>query len=134
MNETPMVPTQIELHRQSKTLELRYADGAHYTLSCEYLRVYSPSAEVRGHGPGQETLQTGKINVTITAIKPVGNYALQLTFSDGHDTGLYSWSYLHELCVNQQAWWDDYLRRLHAAGATRDPEVQVVRLGSWEPH
>ena len=131
---TPMVPTQIELHRQSKTLELHWPDGGRYTLSCEYLRVYSPSAEVRGHGPGQETLQTGKINVTITAIKPVGNYALQLTFSDGHDTGLYSWSYLHELCVNQQAWWDDYLRRLHEAGANRDPEVQVVRLGSWEPH
>lgn len=131
---TPMLPTQIELHRQSKTLELHWPDGGRYTLSCEYLRVYSPSAEVRGHGPGQETLQTGKINVAITAIKPVGNYALQLTFSDGHDTGLYSWSYLHELCVNQQAWWDDYLRRLHEAGANRDPEVQVVRLGSWEPH
>lgn len=131
---TPMLPTQIELHRQSKTLELHWPDGGRYTLSCEYLRVYSPSAEVRGHGQGQETLQTGKINVTITAIKPVGNYALQLTFSDGHDTGLYSWSYLHELCVNQQAWWDDYLRRLHEAGANRDPEVQVVRLGSWEPH
>lgn len=133
MSAPPMIPTHVELHRQSKTLELRYPDGSHYTLSCEYLRVYSPSAEVRGHAPGQETLQTGKINVTITAIKPVGNYALQLVFSDGHDTGLYSWSYLHELCVNQQAYWDDYLRRLHEAGASRDPEVQVVRLGTWEP-
>jgi DUF971 family protein len=134
MNATPTIPTHIELHRQSKTLELHYADGQRYTLGCEYLRVYSPSAEVRGHGAGQETLQTGKINVTITAIAPVGNYALQLTFSDGHDTGLYSWNYLHELCTHQQAWWDDYLRRLHEAGASRDPEVQVVQLGSWEPH
>lgn len=145
MNPHPTIPTAIELHRQSRTLELRYADGGHHTLSCEYLRVHSPSAEVRGHGAGQETLQTGKINVAITDIKPVGNYAVQFTFSDGHDTGIYSWSYLHELCENREAWWDDYLRRLHDAGASRDPEVQVVRLGglqspapssevaSWEP-
>jgi DUF971 family protein len=122
------IPTAIELHRQSKTLDLRYADGSQYTLPCEYLRVYSPSAEVRGHGPGQETLQVGKINVTITDIKAVGNYALQFTFSDGHDTGLYAWGYLHDLCVNHDAWWDDYLQRLHAAGKSRDPDVQVVRL------
>lgn len=136
-----MIPTHIELHRQSRTLELRYADGSAYTLGCEYLRVYSPSAEVRGHGQGQETLQTGKINVAITDIKSVGNYALQFTFSDGHDTGIYAWNYLRELCENHQAWWEDYLRRLHEAGASRDPEVQVVRLGgldtggtgSWEP-
>jgi DUF971 family protein len=136
-----VIPTQVELHRQSRTLELRYADGSAYTLGCEYLRVYSPSAEVRGHGQGQETLQTGKINVAITDIKSVGNYALQFTFSDGHDTGIYAWNYLRELCENHQAWWEDYLRRLHEAGASRDPEVQVVRLGgldtggtgSWEP-
>lgn len=142
-----MIPTHIELHRKSRTLELRYADGNQFSLSCEYLRVYSPSAEVRGHGQGQETLQIGKINVAITDIKPVGNYAVQFTFSDGHDTGIYSWSYLRELCDNREAWWDDYLRRLHEAGASRDPEVQVVRLGglstpaagssapvgSWEP-
>lgn len=139
-----MIPVHIELHRQSRTLELRYADGSQHTLGCEYLRVYSPSAEVRGHGKGQETLQIGKINVAITDIKPVGNYAVQFTFSDGHDTGIYSWSYLRELCDNREAWWDDYLRRLHDAGASRDPEVQVVRLGglmapaadnvgSWEP-
>ncbi len=124
-----MIPSHIELHRQSRTLELRYADGNQFTLGCEYLRVYSPSAEVRGHGQGQETLQIGKINVAITDIKPVGNYAVQFTFSDGHDTGIYSWSYLRELCDNREAWWDDYLRRLHEAGASRDPEVQVVRLG-----
>jgi DUF971 family protein len=133
MNDKAPVPSGIELHRQSKTLELRYADGTRYTLSCEYLRVYSPSAEVRGHGHGQETLQVGKINVAITDIKPVGNYALQLTFSDGHDTGLYSWGYLHELCIHQQSHWDDYLQRLHEAGASRDPEVQVVQLGAWTP-
>ncbi len=122
--------TGLELHRQSRTLDLRYMSGEQYTLSCEYLRVYSPSAEVRGHGPGQETLQVGKVNVAITDIKPVGNYAVQLVFSDGHDTGLYSWEYLYELCKNQKENWDDYLRRLHAAGASRDPDVQVVRIGN----
>ena len=85
---------------------------------------------MRGHGEGQETLQVGKINVTITNIQPVGNYAVQLTFSDGHDTGLYSWEYLYELCTHRQQYWDDYLKRLHDAGASRDPEVQVVRLGN----
>lgn len=129
MNDKAPLPTGIELHRQSKLLELQYPNGEHYELSCEYLRVYSPSAEVRGHGEGQEKLQVGKINVTIKAIEPVGNYALQLIFSDGHDTGLYSWDYLYELCVNREAYWQDYLERLHAAGASRDPEVQVVRVG-----
>jgi DUF971 family protein len=130
MNEKSPVPIGIELHRQSKTLDLKYPNNENYTLNCEYLRVYSPSAEVRGHGEGQETLQVGKINVTITNIQPVGNYAVQLTFSDGHDTGLYSWEYLYELCTHRQQYWDDYLKRLHDAGASRDPEVQVVRLGN----
>lgn len=89
----------------------------------------SPSAEVMGHGPGQEVLQTGKLKVGITAINPVGNYALQLIFDDGHDTGLYSWTYLHELCIEQSARWQAYLDRLSDAGANRDPEVQVLRLG-----
>lgn len=122
--------TGIELHRQSRKLDLNYANGEKYSLSCEYLRVYSPSAEVRGHGPGQETLQVGKINVAITDIKSVGNYAVQLVFSDGHDTGLYSWEYLYELCKNQKCNWENYLKRLHDAGASRDPEVQVVRIGN----
>ena len=122
--------TGIELHRQSRTLDLSYASGEQYTLSCEYLRVYSPSAEVRGHGAGQEALQVGKINVAITDIKPVGNYAVQLVFSDGHDTGLYSWEYLYELCKHQKENWENYLKRLHDAGASRDPEVQVVRIGN----
>lgn len=129
MSDKAPLPTGIDLHRQSKTLELRYPGDEHYQLSCEYLRVYSPSAEVRGHGEGQEVLQVGKINVAITAIQPVGNYAIQLVYSDGHDTGLYSWDYLYELCTHQKEYWDDYLARLHAAGASRDPEVQVVRVG-----
>ena len=122
-------PVSIQLHKRSRQLELEYSGGERYSLSCEYLRVFSPSAEVLGHGPGQEVLQTGKMNVAITAIKPVGNYALQLVFDDGHDTGLYSWRYLHELGRDQEAKWQDYLDRLAIAGANRDPDVQVVKLG-----
>lgn len=121
-------PTAIKLHTRSRELELSYADGETYHLSCELLRVYSPSAEVKGHGPGEEVLQTGKQQVAITEIKPVGNYALQLVFDDGHDTGLYSWDYLLDLCQNRDAHWQDYLRRMADAGASRDPDVQVVKL------
>ncbi len=128
MNEHAPIPVDIALHQQSKILELRYADDETFQLSCEFLRVLSPSAEVRGHGPGEETLQTGKMGVNISAINPVGNYAVQLTFSDGHKSGIYSWEYLRELCLNQERYWDDYLRRLHQAGQHRDPEVQVVKL------
>lgn len=127
MSEPPK-PVAIQLHSRSRLLELEYAGGERYSLSCEFLRVYSPSAEVLGHGPGQEVLQTGKMHVAITAIKPVGNYALQLVFDDGHDTGLYSWRYLYELCRNQEARWREYLTRLDKAGVSRDPDVQVVRL------
>ncbi|HEY6131099.1 MAG TPA: DUF971 domain-containing protein [Halioglobus sp.] len=122
-------PVAIQLRSRSRQLELEYVGGERYSLSCEYLRVYSPSAEVLGHGPGQEVLQTGKINVGITAINPVGNYAVQLVFDDGHDTGLYSWRYLHELCQDQQAKWQRYLDRLAEAGASRDPDVQILHLG-----
>lgn len=121
-------PSGIKLHKRSRELELEYADGERYSLPCEYLRVYSPSAEVRGHGSGQETLQTGKINVAITDIKPVGHYALQLIFDDGHDTGLYAWDYLYELCTQQSQRWQDYLERLNKAGASRDPQVQVIQF------
>jgi DUF971 family protein len=121
-------PVAIQLHSRSRQLELEYASGEHFSLSCEYLRVYSPSAEVMGHGSGQEVLQTGKLKVAITAVKPVGNYALQLVFDDGHDTGLYSWTYLYELGVNQEAKWQAYLDRLAQAGAGRDPDVQVLNL------
>ena len=127
MNEQER-PIGIALHTRSRELELEYTGGERYSLSCEYLRVYSPSAEVGGHGPGQEVLQTGKINVGISAIKPVGNYALQLVFDDGHDTGLYSWPYLYQLCVEQQLRWQDYLDRLTRAGASRDPDVQVLKF------
>jgi DUF971 family protein len=121
-------PLGIKLHQRSRELELEYPGGERHSLPCEYLRVYSPSAEVRGHGSGQETLQTGKINVGITAIKPVGRYAVQLVFDDGHDTGLYSWDYLYELCTHKAQRWQDYLDRLNQAGASRDPDVQVMHF------
>lgn len=121
-------PTDINLHRKSRELELVYPGDERYRLSCEFLRVHSPSAEVKGHGPGQEVLQTGKLGVNITEIKPVGHYALQLVFDDGHDTGLYSWGYLHQLCSQQETLWQQYLERMAAAGASRDPQVQVIHF------
>ena len=121
-------PSGIQLHTRSRELELSYPAGEAYRLSCEFLRVYSPSAEVKGHGPGQEVLQTGKQRVNIESIRPVGNYALQLVFDDGHDTGLYTWDYLHHLCTQRDQLWQDYLQRLQAAGATRDPDEQVVKV------
>ena len=123
------VPSQIKLNKGSRSLELTWPDGHHVELSCELLRVYSPSAEVKGHGPGQEVLQVGKKNVTITELKPVGNYALQLVFDDGHDTGIYSYDYLLELGEKREKYWNSYLERMHAAGASRDPDAQVVRIG-----
>ena len=122
------IPSQIQYHQQSRILELHYEQEQSYRLSSELLRVYSPSAEVRGHGPGQEVLQTGKKNVAISEIRPVGNYALQLCFDDGHDTGIFSWDYLYSLARHQDRMWEDYLQRLHEAGASRDPDVQVVRI------
>jgi DUF971 family protein len=113
-------PTEITLHQRSATLEIAFDDGQTFVLSFEFLRVYSPSAEVRGHGAGQEVLQTGKRAVGITALEPVGNYAVQPTFSDGHNTGLYSWEYLHRLGSNQARMWQDYLAKLKAAEAGRD--------------
>ena len=113
-------PTEIKLHQKSRVLEISFSDGKNFKLSCEFLRSYSPSAEVRGHGPGQEVLQTGKKNVDITKIEPVGSYAIQPTFSDGHDTGIYSWDLLYDYGLNQDAMWKDYLQRLEAAGASRE--------------
>lgn len=123
-----MTPTRIKLHKGEGSLELGFPDGTHYTLSGEYLRIHSPSAEVKGHGPGQEVLQWGKKDVKVTGIERSGNYAVQLAFDDGHDTGIYSWSYLHDLCINRDTYWQRYLDRLHEEGKSRDPEVQVVRL------
>ena len=121
-------PTSVKLHKKSRELELAWDDGACFSLSCEFLRVHSPSAEVQGHGPGQEVLQAGKKEVAIEDVRAVGNYALQLIFDDGHDSGIYSWVYLRELCENREALWNRYLDRLHAAGATRDPDAQVIRI------
>jgi len=119
-------PTLIELHQKSRVLEIAFSDGKHFSLPYEFLRVYSPSAEVRGHGPGQETLQVGKKNVEITAAEPVGTYAMQLVFSDGHDSGLYSWEYLHSMGVNQEAMWQEYLQRMEQAGAKREPTPNIL--------
>jgi DUF971 family protein len=113
-------PSALTLHSKSRVLEITFDDGAEYALPFELLRVYSPSAEVRGHGPGQEVLQTGKRDVGITALDPIGNYAVQPTFSDGHTTGLYSWDYLYHLGANQAQLWQDYLVRLEAAGFVGD--------------
>jgi len=112
-------PTDIKLHQKSAILEISFDDGAHFELPCEYLRVYSPSAEVRGHGHGQEVLQLGKENVTITGIRSVGNYGICPTFSDGHDTGIYTWENLYELGIHQKELWGEYLRRLREAGIER---------------
>lgn len=117
---TPL-PTEIKLHQTSRVLEIAFSDGKAFRLPYEFLRVYSPSAEVRGHGPGQEVLQVGKKNVEITRVEPVGNYAVQFTFSDGHDSGIYSWDYLYDLGANQDALWQRYLERLEEAGASREP-------------
>jgi DUF971 family protein len=124
------IPTEIKLHRGSRILEITFADGQVFKLPCEFLRVYSPSAEVRGHGPGQEVLQAGKRDVGIDAIEPVGAYAVKLVFSDGHDTGLYTWSYLHELGANHASLWQAYLDRLQQAGASRDANVALRTSGA----
>ena len=114
----PML-TELNLHRQSRVLELTYDDGAHFNLPCEYLRVYSPSAEVQGHTPDQRTLQVGKEHVNIERIEPVGNYAVRLHFDDSHDTGIYSWETLYNLGKNHQELWAQYLNELEAAGQKR---------------
>ncbi|WP_395703414.1 gamma-butyrobetaine hydroxylase-like domain-containing protein [Aquabacterium sp.] len=113
-------PTALTLHQASRLLEVGFDDGAVFRIPFELLRVYSPSAEVQGHGPGQEVLQTGKREVAITGIEPVGHYAVQPTFSDGHDSGIYSWDYLYRLGSQQQDYWQRYLQRLAEAGADRD--------------
>ena len=113
-------PTEIKLHQKSQVLEISFADGKMFRLPSEFLRVYSPSAEVRGHGPGQEVLQTGKKAVEILAIEPVGHYAVQFRFSDGHDTGIYSWDLLYDYGVKHDAMWQRYLERLKEAGASRE--------------
>jgi DUF971 family protein len=120
------IPSGIELHKASRALTLKYGPDESYTLSAEFLRVHSPSAEVQGHG--KPILQYGKLNVGLTKLEPAGNYALKLTFDDGHDSGLFTWDYLYELATRQQELWSDYLQELAAAGRSRDPDESVVKL------
>lgn|SRR5690606_24731612 len=120
------LPNKIKLRKASRTLELAYADGLEASLPAEFLRVHSPSAEVRRHG--QPVLQTGKQHVALVGVEPTGNYALKLTFDDGHDSGLYTWEYLRQLAEQHDAMWQTYLEQLRAAGASRDPDVSIVRL------
>ena len=120
LNPQTPTPRALTVHSQSRVLEVSFSDGAEFRLPFELMRIYSPSAEVQGHGPGQEVLQTGKRDVELTGLEPVGNYAVQPTFSDGHDTGIYSWDYLYFLGAQQQQLWADYERRLKDAGVDRD--------------
>lgn len=124
LNKAVPLPTEIKLHQKSRVLEISFADGATFRLPCEFLRVYSPSAEVRGHGPGQEVLQIGKKNVEISRVEPVGQYAVQLHFSDGHSTGIYSWDLLYDYGTRQDEMWGEYLKRMGEAGASREPQAK----------
>ena len=119
-SDTP-IPTDIKLHQKSRFVELFYENGERYELDFEFLRVFTPSAEARGHGPGQEVLQVGKRDVAIVSVEPVGNYAIRPIFSDGHDSGLYSWDILHDFCRHRDELWQAYLDRLAATGGSRDP-------------
>ena len=128
LNKTP---TEVKLRRQSNTLELSYSDGSQLEFSSEFLRVHSPSAEVRGHGKGQEVLQTGKRLVKLKNVEPVGNYAVKLEFDDGHNTGIFSWDYLISIGRDKKTLWDDYLLKLEKAGKTRDPspsDSQIIEI------
>ena len=138
LDKTTPLPTDIVVHTESRVLEIAFDDGERYRLPFEFLRVYSPSAEVRGHGAGQEVLQSGKRAVRVTNAEPIGNYALKLVFSDGHDSGLYSWDYLAHLGESQDALWQAYIERLEAAGASRDidttPGNVTTSCGSKHTH
>jgi DUF971 family protein len=125
LNPKSPIPTEIKLHQQSRFMEIAFNDGSRFNLPFEFLRVFSPSAEVRGHGPGQEVLQVGKKDVDIKAIEPVGQYAVVLVFSDGHDSGIYSWDYLYDLGAKQDFYWNSYLRRMEEAGASRESKALV---------
>jgi len=127
-------PTSIAVHQQSRALQVAFSDGSEFRIPFELMRVYSPSAEVQGHGPGQEVLQTGKRDVGLTALEPVGNYAVQPTFSDGHDTGIFSWDYLYFLGSQQADLWRKYEDRLRAAGADRDSPMAGVAAAACGHH
>ena len=127
-------PTDITVHQQSRVLEVGFSDGRQFRIPFELMRVYSPSAEVQGHGPGQEVLQTGKRDVELVALEPVGNYAVQPTFSDGHESGIYSWDYLYFLGSQQDELWRRYEERLGEAGVDRDAPMQQAAAGSCGHH
>jgi len=122
------IPTRVVVRESKDALVIAYGSEQEYSLPAEFLRVHSPSAEVRGHGQGQETLQYGKREVKISSLVQAGNYALQIIFSDGHDSGIFSWDYLQELALNQEPMWSDYLEKLHNAGLSRDIDSQVIKL------
>jgi DUF971 family protein len=126
--DNQLTPSRIVLNESKDTLRLEYAGDIRHSLPAEYLRVLSPSAEVRGHGRGQEVLQFGKRNVTVSGIAKSGNYALQISFSDEHDSGIYSWDYLYELGSSYESKWQAYLQTLQDAGQSRDPDTQIVKL------
>lgn len=134
MSTASRQPTALTVHRKSRVLEVAFDDGAAFRIPFELLRVYSPSAEVRGHGPGQETLQTGKRDVLIESLAPVGNYAVQPRFSDGHDSGIYTWDHLYELGSGQERLWRDYEARLAAAGLDRDAPMPAHPASSGVRH
>ena len=119
-------PTALTVHSQSRMLEIAFSDGAAFRIPFELMRIYSPSAEVQGHGPGQEILQTGKREVGIIELEPIGNYAVKPVFSDGHESGLFTWDYLYHLGADQSSLWDEYQRRLQAAGVERDAPTVVA--------
>jgi DUF971 family protein len=127
-------PTALTVHQQSRLLEVAFDDGARFRIPFELMRVYSPSAEVQGHGPGQEVLQTGKREVGIEALEPVGHYAVQPTFSDGHSSGIFSWDYLYRLGAEQDTLWQRYEERLAAAGVSRDAPMVVAGGGACGHH
>ncbi len=129
LKSTTPTPESLTVHGASRVLEVGYSDGAQFRLPFELLRVYSPSAEVQGHGPGQEVLQYGKRNVEIVAVEPVGNYAIKPVFSDGHESGLFTWAYLYELGSQQDELWAQYLQRLEAAGVDRDTPMPPKSSG-----
>ena len=130
LNKNTPMPESLTVHGATRVLEIGFSDGQTFRIPFELMRVYSPSAEVQGHGPGQEVLQTGKRNVTVVEIEPVGNYAVKPTFSDGHDSGLFTWEYLYFLGAQEQALWAEYTQRLQAAGASRDDPMPVKAGGS----
>ena len=127
-------PTALTVHSKSRLLQVAFSDGAEFSIPFELLRVYSPSAEVMGHGPGQEVLQTGKREVVVVELESIGNYAVKPTFSDGHDSGIFSWDYLYHLGADQAKLWDDYNRRLESAGAERDTPMVVAADHSCSSH